>query len=187
MKICLLLTVALAYSTEQDWAEETAEEILPDLLLLLQVQQRLTRSEVNVSSLPSLPSLPSAEDSLPKRAVAKHDEQALQGQEESLKHWSAALLLSRSTSRLVSFRHSPDIIGEIVLTSVALLVWIFLMMLCSWLGFGGTNRLEEHREMERAEKHLPPEIHDPIDAAAAQLREAQKKQAQARKEKSACC
>ncbi|CAJ1444899.1 unnamed protein product [Effrenium voratum] len=137
MKICLLLTVALAYSTEQDWAEETAEEILPDLLLLLQVQQRLTRSEVNVSSLPSLPSLPSAEDSLPKRAVAKHDGQALQGQEESLKHWSAALLLSRSTSRLVSFRHSPDIIGEIVLTSVALLVWIFLMML------PGTKELQQ--------------------------------------------
>ncbi|CAK9081599.1 unnamed protein product, partial [Durusdinium trenchii] len=54
-----------------------------------------------------------------------------------LRHWSVALLLSRSASRLLTQGHSPDIIGEIVLTCIALVVWIFFMMLCSWLGFGG--------------------------------------------------
>ena len=187
MRIFLLSLVCSA--ADISWPEEAEEWNL----LLLQVQQRLTKTEV-VSPVASqeadvmsflqgdqeIHSNETLTDSSP------HEEHS-PDHRPLLRHWSAALLLSRSASRVLTQGLSPDIIGEIVLTCVALFVWIFFMMLCSWLGFGGTNRLEEQREMERQEKHLPPEIHDPIDAAAHQLRESQKKQALARKEKAACC
>ena len=38
------------------------------------------------------------------------------------------ICLCRSASRLLTRGHSPDIIGEIVLTCVALVIWIFFMM-----------------------------------------------------------
>eukprot|EP00435_Cladocopium_sp_Y103_P046715 s2867_g13.t1 len=194
MRIFLLSLVCVA-AYETEWPEE-AEECN---LLLLQVQQRLTKTEVPNKSAAALQELETmsllqgdqelhsnesgaANSSLPELSIPGPEHHWA-----PLRHWSAALLLSRSASRLLTQGHSPDIIGEIVLTCLALFVWIFFMMLCSWLGFGGTNRLEEQREMERQEKHLPPEIHDPIDAAANQLREAQKKQALARKENAICC
>lgn len=189
MRIFLFSLVCVA-AYETEWPEE-AEECN---LLLLQVQQRLTKTEVPHTSAAALQELETM--SLLQGDQELHSNESVGGAAKSslqehhwapLRHWSAALLLSRSASRLLTQGHSPDIIGEIVLTCLALFVWIFFMMLCSWLGFGGTNRLEEQREMERQEKHLPPEIHDPIDAAAHQLREAQKKQALARKENAICC
>mmetsp|Transcript_21294 Transcript_21294/g.35531 ORF Transcript_21294/g.35531 Transcript_21294/m.35531 type:complete len:190 (+) Transcript_21294:110-679(+) len=189
MRIFLLSLVCVA-AYETDWPEE-AEECN---LLLLQVQQRLTKTEVpNTSAalqeLETMSLLQGDQELQSNESVgaANSSLQEVEHHWAPLRHVSAALLLSRSASRLLLQGHSPDIIGEIVLTCLALFVWIFFMMLCSWLGFGGTNRLEEQREMERQEKHLPPEIHDPIDAAAHQLREAQKKQALARKENAICC
>eukprot|EP00438_Fugacium_kawagutii_P003552 Skav202738 [mRNA] locus=scaffold1326:331437:334682:- [translate_table: standard] len=185
MRIFLLLVCAACHAYETEWPEE-AEECN---LLLLQVQQRLTKTEVLNTSVAALQELEAMETALLGEELSNTSADSANSSllEVPLRHWSAALLLSRSASRLLTQGHSPDIIGEIVLTCLALFVWIFFMMLCSWLGFGGTNRLEEQREMERQEKHLPPEIHDPIDAAAHQLREAQKKQALSRKEKAVCC
>mmetsp|Transcript_37790 Transcript_37790/g.70506 ORF Transcript_37790/g.70506 Transcript_37790/m.70506 type:complete len:204 (-) Transcript_37790:54-665(-) len=193
--------VAVASAAEDGYWEEEASsaEDVPELLQLLQVEYRLTHAQVpgkaqgagHVASEEqtddAISFLQELQEVTPINSPLASKADVLRAEQRTLKHFSvaAALLLSRSTARLAAMTgHTPDLIGEIVLTSIALVVWIFLMMLCSWLGFGGTNRLEEQREMDRQEKYLPPEKHDPIDAAAAQMREAQ---AQARKEKSACC
>ncbi|CAK9081601.1 unnamed protein product, partial [Durusdinium trenchii] len=126
-----LLSLACAAAFETDWPEDVEEFNL----LLLQVQQRLTKTEVFNTTQETANEAMSffqadQDELLPfNRSTAEHW--------APLRHWSVALLLSRSASRLLTQGHSPDIIGEIVLTCIALVVWIFFMMLCSWLGFGG--------------------------------------------------
>lgn len=204
--VALTALLVTAAADPTDWAAEVpVAEDIPEPLLLLQVQYRLTNSkddkphptqkaaadEEEAAEEEAVPFL-QGEQEISKVETTVLAQAPATGQKtnEQLQHLSiaAALLLSRSTARIASLAgQSPDLFGEIVLTTIALVVWIFLMMFCSWLGFGGTNRLEEQKEMERQEKHLPPEKHDPIDAAAAQMKEAQERQAKGRKEKSACC
>eukprot|EP00440_Ansanella_granifera_P076844 gb/GFBE01083389.1/.p1 GENE.gb/GFBE01083389.1/~~gb/GFBE01083389.1/.p1 ORF type:complete len:204 (+),score=57.92 gb/GFBE01083389.1/:1-612(+) len=177
-------------SSAEEWGLDDGSFDENDELLLLQVQYSLKKLEV---------SAPASEV-----AVASHEEPAPSSDAEGqppLRHWSTAatLLMSRSSVRTLTEHLAarvrdatggPDLVGEVILTAVTLLVWLMLMMLCSWLGFGGFNRMEDAQELQRQaeqEHQLPPEKHDPIDKAAKQMREAQKKQAQARKEKTACC
>eukprot|EP00439_Symbiodinium_sp_Y106_P084097 s133_g24.t3 len=204
--VALTALLVTAAADPTDWAAEVpVAEDIPEPLLLLQVQYRLTNSKDgdNDNPHPMQKEAADQEEAAEEEAVSflqgeqeisKVENNVLaqaratspQTSEQTLQHLSiaAALLLSRSTARIASLAgQSPDLFGEIVLTTIALVVWIFLMMFCSWLGFGGTNRLEEQKEMERQEKHLPPEKHDPIDAAAAQMKEAQERQAKGRKEK----
>ncbi|CAK9067606.1 unnamed protein product [Durusdinium trenchii] len=103
-----LLSLACAAAFETDWPEDVEEFNL----LLLQVQQRLTKTEVFNTTQETANEAMSffqadQDELLPfNRSTAEHW--------APLRHWSVALLLSRSASRLLTQGHSPDIIGEIV-------------------------------------------------------------------------
>mmetsp|Transcript_102490 Transcript_102490/g.182084 ORF Transcript_102490/g.182084 Transcript_102490/m.182084 type:complete len:183 (-) Transcript_102490:80-628(-) len=169
---CLLLTSAVPQSLDEflgTWAEE-----LPDELLLLQVQHEMIRGEVSDPA-----------------DVARVQYQ--RKVETPKLHWSAMstllkgrqhlqLLASQAAKRLHATMSGADMAIEAVLCVVALLLWIAMMMICSWLGFGGKRASDPPEEQPKV---AAPE--HPIDAAAKQVRESAQKALQGKKERKPCC
>eukprot|EP00930_Biecheleria_cincta_P032218 TRINITY_DN22365_c0_g1_i1.p1 TRINITY_DN22365_c0_g1~~TRINITY_DN22365_c0_g1_i1.p1 ORF type:complete len:222 (-),score=50.48 TRINITY_DN22365_c0_g1_i1:53-718(-) len=182
------------------YLEAASEDAHSEELLLLQVQHKLTRSDEAVSSaaLASQP-LRRAEDREVLGAT-----QAL-GNAKGLHSSAVSLLLTgrsclgqlaTSASRQVreAVKDGVNMFGEVAMVVFAFIVWFFLMVFCSVIGHekfkgffaqsGGVGG-QDAEENDRMVTKLPP---DPIDAAAARIRDVERKQAQMRKESTlACC